>query len=98
MKVIKAIQTKGYDYGIYSEHNVGTGCSEKTRMLLGNEAEMAVFLTCTWEIPGSMLAASPCTLPQYSRGKYRDSIRIASLNTILNLLFACRSAIRRYTV
>jgi hypothetical protein len=35
MKVIKAIQTKGYDYGIYSEHNVGTGCSEKDSHIIG---------------------------------------------------------------
>lgn len=59
------------------------GVPKKTRILLGKEAEMAVFLTCIWEIPGSMLAASPCTLPQYSRGKYRYSIRIAYLRLLM---------------
>lgn len=26
MKVIKAVQTKGYGYGMFSEHTIGTEC------------------------------------------------------------------------
>jgi hypothetical protein len=92
MKVIKAVQRKGYGYGIYSGHTIGTECSQNIRMLLSEVADMTVFLTCIREVPGSnvgratvYLASVFLSLSSAHPGKHRDNIRnwaqIASLKT-----------------
>jgi hypothetical protein len=52
MMVIKAVQTKGYGYGMYSEHTIGTDCFQNIRVFLIKVAETTVFVTCitggTW--------------------------------------------------
>lgn len=53
MKVIKAVQTKGYGYGVYSEHTIGTECFQNIHLLLNQVAETTVFVTCIREVPGS---------------------------------------------
>jgi len=81
MKVIKAVQTKGYGYGMFSEHTIGTECFQNIRILLNKVAETTVFVTRIWEVAGSnvgratvCLASALLSLPAAHPGKYRDSI------------------------
>ena len=53
MKVIKAVQTKGYGYGMYSAHTICTECFQNIRILLNKVAETTVFVTCLREVLGS---------------------------------------------
>jgi hypothetical protein len=106
MKVIKAVQTKGYGYGIYSGHSVGTECFQNIRLLVGEVAEMIVSLIRVQEVPGSnvcratvYLASGFLSLSSADPDKYRDTVRnwtqVACFSTPLNSLFTCRPAFRR---
>jgi len=81
MKVIKAVQTKGYGYGMYSEHTIGTECFQNIRLLLNKVAETIVFVTLIREVPGSnvgratvYLASVLLSLSSAHPGNYRDRI------------------------
>lgn len=109
MKVIKTVQTKGYGYGMYSEHSIGTECFQNIRVLLNKVAETIVFVTCIREVPGSnvgratvYLASVFLSLSSGRPGKYRDSIHdwahISFFETLLNSSATCRPASRRQTI
>jgi hypothetical protein len=109
MKVIKAVQTKGYGYGMYSELTIDTECFQNIRILLNKVAETTVFVICVREVPGSnvgratvYLASVFFSLSSGHPGKYRDSIHdwahITYFDTLLNSSVTCRPAIRRQTV
>jgi len=81
MKVIKAVQTKGYGYGMFSEHTIGTECFQNIRMLLNKVAEKTVFVTRTREVAGSNVGHATVYLPSAPLSsssahpcKYRDSV------------------------
>jgi len=109
MKVITAVQTEGYGYGMYSEHTIGTECFQNIRVLLNKVAETTVFVTFIREVPGSnvgratvYLASVFLSLSSGHPGKYRDSIHdwvhIFFFDALLNSSLTCRLTIRRQPI
>ena len=106
MKVIKAVQTKGYGYEMQLEHAIGTECFQNIRILLNKVAETKVFVICIREVPGSKVGHATVylvsvflSLSSAHPGKYRDSIHnwahVTSFDALLNPLVTCLPAIRR---